>query len=467
MRVSVRATTILLMAMGFVSACDQRGDDQPLRQSGVSVEGFSLGGIDPCDIALAPMVNDQTGGMTDVESNSNITRHQLAAKASTTPVPYLERVGWAFIRKARSEFDPGYYKLAEQTALCIESKQKNSSEGLLLRGHVLHSLHKFKEAETLAKKLVEQRGLWFDYGLLGDVLMEQGQLDQAIDAYQSMLDQRPGPQAYSRAAQMRWVKGDVAGAIEMMGLTLKAQGTRDKESIAWAHTRLAGYLVQTNDLRHANASLDKALQWQENYPPALLLRGRIQMTQGDSSAAINSLTLATERNTLPEYQWALIDALRMDGRLNSAHQVETRLSAKGEIEDPRTFSIYLSTIGKNTKLALRLAQQELKARADVMTLDAVAWAYHAVGNLVKAREFSKLSLLEGTMDARMLLHAAVIASASNEPKIALSLLNKVTDIKHMLLPSERSVYLKEFATIQSQISTSVTKQQERRIQPTI
>jgi hypothetical protein len=42
---------------------------------------------------------------------------------------------------------PGFYKLAEQAAWCIEAKRPGSTEALLLSGHVLHNLHRFKEGK--------------------------------------------------------------------------------------------------------------------------------------------------------------------------------------------------------------------------------------------------------------------------------------------------------------------------------
>src|SRR4029434_2659028 len=109
----------------------------------------------------------------------------------------LRVVGLSFAEKARESFDPGFYKLAEQCALCLESKQGESQQGgqpadrplstpqsirsaaLLLRGHALHNLHRFGEAEKIVRELVEKRGLAYDFGLLGDALIEQGKMGEA------------------------------------------------------------------------------------------------------------------------------------------------------------------------------------------------------------------------------------------------------------------------------------------------
>jgi tetratricopeptide (TPR) repeat protein len=106
------------------------------------------------------------------------------------------------------------------------------SEALLLRGHVLQNLHHFKEAESLARELVAKRGLPFDYGLLGDALMEQGRIKEAVAAYQSMVDGRPDLQSYSRIAHIRWLTGDLEGAIEMSRAAVSASSPNDADSAA-------------------------------------------------------------------------------------------------------------------------------------------------------------------------------------------------------------------------------------------
>jgi hypothetical protein len=80
----------------------------------------------------------------------------------------LEQLGWAFVQKARVSYDQSFYKLAELCAICIESQSPASAEALLLQGHVLYSLHRFKDAEAFALRLSESRAAPFDFGLLGD-----------------------------------------------------------------------------------------------------------------------------------------------------------------------------------------------------------------------------------------------------------------------------------------------------------
>ncbi|MFN2432607.1 MAG: tetratricopeptide repeat protein [Gemmatimonadota bacterium] len=366
-----------------------------------------------------------------------IVRLQDAARAASDSAPSLERLGWTFVAKARRSYDPGYYKLAEQTALCLDSKRPDDPAGLLLRGHVLHQLHRFPEMEELARRLVAMRGEAFDHGLLGDALMEQGRLDEAVGPYQRMMDLKPGLQSYSRVAHLRWMKGDLGGAREVMAMAAQTGGSRDREAVAWAWSRLALFHLQAGAEAEALRAADAALALREDYAPALLARGQILLSRGSVAEAVTPLRRAAELNPLPEYQWALAEALAATGQAAQARPVEERLLREGAVSDPRTFAVYLATRGEQVETALQLAREELQRRQDVFTLDALAWAQAAAGKTAEARATMERALAHGTQDARLFYHAGVIADMAERPQEARGWFEKADAIAQMLLPSER------------------------------
>lgn len=392
--------------------------------------------LNACSIVLTPL--------TSTEQDNNITRYQQAILRNRQLLPNLEKLGWAYIEKARAEFDPGFYKLAQQTAECIEKKDSNSHAALLLQGHVLHNLHRFGEAEDIARQLISQRGLWFEYGLLGDVLIEQGQLDAAADAYQAMMDQRPGPQVYSRAAHLRWLKGDLMGAIDMMQKTVTAMGSRTSEATAWAEVRLSLYLLQAGDVDSASQIIRHALTVQPNYAPALLAQGRLSLIQNKTAEAVEILTKAAEINPLPQYQWLLIEALNANQQQERAQQIESRLKRTAVVEDPRTYALYLASTGQQLALATRLAKQDFTERQNVFSHDAMAWTAHAAQRSAEALKHIQYATREGTQDARLFFHAAIITQAAGETAQALHWFKKAKAIEQMLLPSERTLLNKHF-----------------------
>ena len=398
-------------------------------------------------IALAPHQGDEP-------IDREIRRLQAQVRAGKRRPETMKRLGWAFVRKARLSCDPGYYKLAEQCALSVEFENPKDPDALLLRGHILDSLHQFREAESVARNLVVIRNQAPDYGLLGDVLMEQGRLQDAIEPYQKMINLRPDLEGYLRIAHVRWLKGDLEGAREIMKVAVTAGSPREPESTAWVYTRQGSYELQAGHTEAAGRSAESALGYVQNYPAALLLKARVLIAESNVETSVPLLQEAARRTMLPEYQWVLADTLREAGRTSEAEAVERDLLNSGATNDPRTFAIYLGTRGENPKKALDLAEAELTNRADVFTLDAMAWALKANGRLAESREYSERSLREGTCDARLFYHAGSIALASGNDQEALIWFKRAEEIKQMLMPSERNDLVQQFAAVKTR-ETSV------------
>ncbi len=396
--------------------------------------------IQPLTLALAPHE-----GISRLDNQ--IRDFQARVRTSRSNNSSIERLGWLYVAKARESFDPGFYKLAEACAAALDANSHDCPEGLLLRGHVLENLHRFHESEAIARTLVAKRGLSFDYSLLGDALMEQGRLDEAAVAYQQMMDIRPDPHAYSRAAHLRWLKGDLEGATELMQTAADAGSYSDPEASAWFSTRLGFYQFQAGNSAAAQQSCDNALAFETNYAPALLLRGRMLLAQKSAAAAVEALSQAERINPLPDYQWTLAEALRAANRVQEAKEVESRLRRSGAANDPRTYSLYLATSSDQTAEALRLARDEMSQRQDVFSHDALAWALRANRQMTEARHEMELALAEHTDDARLYFHAMVIAADSGDDLHAKEWAKKAATRMHLLLPAERN----EFQTLASKI----------------
>src|SRR5439155_890550 len=120
---------------------------------------------------------------------------------------------------------------------------------------------------------------------------------------------RPGVEAYSRIAHLRWIKGDLAGATEAMEMAMRATGPGEAEANAWALARLSGYYLQAGRTDAALTAAEIALKFEADYAPAFLARGRALLAQGNPEAAVGPLRRAATLNPLPEYQWWLADAL--------------------------------------------------------------------------------------------------------------------------------------------------------------
>ncbi len=421
----------LVFAVANLLWTNVRAENKSTEKSAASPPVSVLSTCTACKIILIPPRGQ-------AESDKEILKLQQKIKTSPFPGHLLERLGWLLVSRARSANDPGLYNLVEQCALCIEAHQPESSAALLLRGHALQSLHRFKEAEPIARKLVEKRGSSFDFGLLGDILMDRGQVTQGIAAYQKMMDLKPDLHSYTRAAHARWIKGDVEGAVELISMATAAGSSLNAEPTAWSYTRRAAYELQLGRLADSFRSVRAALRLQPDYAAALFFQGRIELAQGQTNDAVKSLQRAATLNPLPEYQWLLADALELAGKHDEAVAFASNLKKRAAQEDPRTFALYLATRREKPKTALKLIERELSERADIFTRDALAWALLAAGKFSEARTQSNLALAEGTEDARLFFHAAMIAEAIGNSQEALALSQKATALRQMLFPSEQN-----------------------------
>jgi tetratricopeptide (TPR) repeat protein len=258
---------------------------------------------------------------------------------------------------------------------------------------------------------------------------------------------------------MRWLKGDLAGAIEVMRVAVTSGSPNDAEPTAWAYAHLGIYELQAGDPMAASSCAQLALQYAHDYPPALLLAGRVLLTQSRPEEAVGLLQSAAAATRLPEYEWTLADALREVGDVENAAKVEAEIMLDGAYSDPRTFSLYLATREQQIKRAYQLACDELDTRADIFTMDAIAWAARAGGKLAEARRYSKKALAEGTQDARLFYHAGCIALVAGDEAEAEKSLVLSSRIKQMLLPSERDDLEREFAILKTkEKSTSSASQ---------
>lgn len=387
------------------------------------------------DLVLVPHVGDTA-------TDETIRRAQDLVRTGHNRTANLENLGWAYIAKARTSRDEGFYHLAEACARAIEETSmapdgSSPSEALLLRGHVAANFHRFAEAEQIASELVARRGLPFDHLLLGDARMEQGKIEAAIASYQTGVDLKPGLQSYARVGWMRWLIGDLPGAIEATELAARAASPSDPESLAWVRTRLGHFRLVAGDPEGARSEIAFALGALPDYPPALLLQSRLALAEGNAGLAVETLRDAVEIEPLPDFLWAYAEALREDGQEKEAKEIEAEIAETGPRDDPRTCSLFLSTRGLDAGAALALAEEELKNRSDFFTRDALAWALHANGRSEEALREIDLALSGGTVDARLFLHAAVIARAVGELDESADWAALARAHHHTLLPSER------------------------------
>lgn len=313
-----------------------------------------------------------------------------------------------YVREARQTGDVGFYALADQALQCALARAPEEEELVVLRAHVRLQGHHFAEVEATLRPRLGPEASWLAWATYGDALMEQGRLDEAADAYQEAVDRRPGLLMYDRIGWLRWLWGDLDGALEMQRLAARAATPRDPDGYAWVYARL-GWL---RALRGEPApELDLALQVQPGHRPARFARGRLRLSRGEAGAAEDLRHLADT-----------VEGARALHELDAGVDV-----AAVRAEDPRGWAMWL--IERDPAQARALLEEELRQRQDGLTRAALLRARAALGEDVGAAY--RALLAEGSIEPRVLLWGGELLG---DP----ALLQRALDMGPGLLPSEQA-----------------------------
>ncbi len=377
----------------------------------------------------APAALDTTGAMAPVPGDApvdNLIRTaQRAARANPRRTRPLLDLAQAFIRKARERADPAWYEQANDAVTRALRIDRDDAIALQLQAHLLMQDHRFRDALAAAQRIIAHHpNNSATYGILGDAEMELGHYEAAEQAYQRMANMRPNLASYTRASWMRWLLGDIEGAIDVGRRAIAAGSPRNPEEIAWTTVQLGNLYLAVDDLEQAAQLYTSALQTFPDHAPALLGMGRVLEARDNLPEAITRYQAAVRASSITEHLAALADALDAANRPAEARETTAQLERAGRRSDPRTLSLYYANHDTEHAAAVELARRELTNRPDdIYTLDALAWALLRNGNLDEAQAMSARARRLNTPEAKFLFHGGMIALARGDRAEARSLLS--------------------------------------------
>ena len=238
------------------------------------------------------------------------------------------------------------------------------------------------------------------YQLLASAELALGNYDKAEESIQWMLDLRIGKAdaaGWLLIAQLREATGDIDGALDAVNL---------------AYSRIVpGQLPDAQSLLLRSAKL-------QIWAGKLALADKILQSlpaQGEEAlSTMAKVRIAQHRD---------VEALAILRNLTHPKHLFQLAQASGKIEDYQAFEnaalllkdhpnnanreliLYYSDVGKQPAKALELASNAANLQHDVLTLDALALAQFAAGNVPQAQATIKRVLAVGTCNPEILQHA--------------------------------------------------------------
>jgi tetratricopeptide (TPR) repeat protein len=367
-------------------------------------------------LALGGAVSAQTQSPAE----KSIAMAQKVIGANVDQADGYNLLALAFARRARETADAAYYDKAEEAIAQSLKIAPGNFEAEKMRAWVLLGKHEFRQALELATALNKRSADdLLVYGFLTDAHAELGNYKEAEEACQWMLDLRPGNiPAFTRAAYLRELFGDIEGAIELMTKAYERTSWLETEDRAWLLTQLGHLELVAGRIENAERALSEALSLFPDYHYALANLAKLRSKQNRHEEAAALLRKRYTAAPHPENLFALAEGLGRAGRQGEANAAFVDFEQKALRESAgwdnanRELIFYYVNHANRPADALKIAQMEYSRRQDVYTLDAYAWALRANRRHGEARAIMNRALAVGIKDPEVLERAAFVAGKS-------------------------------------------------------
>lgn len=331
---------------------------------------------------------------------------------------YLDALGLAdaLLSAARLNGDYAALERAAHVLASVANRVPAGNPGLPLRlGLVALARHDFVGAQAHAERVLEiDPGHDGGLALLGDAVLELGDVVAAADVYRRLADEERSAPALARLARVAWLTGDGDRAEALLREAIPVAG----DGTSFYRLQLAELLRGRNEFDEAAALYETVLTAQPGDVVATVGLAGIEDATGQRSAAIDRLEAAlSARGPDPDILVVLGDLRAIDGDTTAAEAAwaEAELLERAEFErfglHGRHLVAFLADHDRSSDEAVTLARAEVAAREDVHGWDLLAWSLYRAGRFAEADAAARQALRRGTPDAGFLYHAGRIAEA--------------------------------------------------------
>jgi tetratricopeptide (TPR) repeat protein len=329
----------------------------------------------------------------------------------------------AFLQKVRENGDASLYTRAE--ALLGQAKSGRDAEPVILvaEGTLALARHRFDDALRLGRKASALApGNVGALGVVVDALNELGRYDEALAATQAMADARPSLSSLARVSYARELRGDLPGAVAAMAQAAAA-GTASGENLAYVQVQLGNLQLTTGDVAGAEASYAAADAAFSGFPPAKAGRARVLVARGAPGAAADVLAEVVAALPTAEYAIAHGDALAAAGRKAEADDAYDLVDAIARLYRANGVDVDLELAlfaadHRPGKEAVERARRTVDERPSIAAHDALAWSLFTAGLIDEAWPVAERAVALGTRDPQVRYHAAAIAMARGDRRVA-------------------------------------------------
>jgi tetratricopeptide (TPR) repeat protein len=353
------------------------------------------------------------GGDLGRPSGDAVADAQAGVRAAPGSAAAYAVLGDAYLERARSTGDPGFYSRADRAFRAALRRDPGSLPALAGAGALAGLRHDFLEQLELGTAASRaEPGLARPLTVVADAQVELGRYDDAARTLQRLVDLKPGLPAYARTSYFRELHGDLDGAVDAMRFAVSAGGS--PESSAYVETLLGDLELSRGRLGAARAAYRDALRDVPSFPQALTGLARIDAAGGAYGRAAARLRRSTDRLPLTsalvllsEVERAAGDRRAATADLAAARAQHRLLGSAGTLPDAEAV-LFEANHGSPAR-AVRLGRRVWAAAPSIRSADALGWALTRAGRPRAGSAWARRALRFGSRDPLFRLHAGVAA----------------------------------------------------------
>jgi len=353
----------------------------------------------------------------------DIEFYKQRADRDPTGATDLARLAGLYLQRSRETGDPGDAIRAESAARqSFRNRESRNDAAAQVLSASLLAQHRFDEALAIARGLRDRNPeLPPLRAAVGEIQMELGQYDSARVTFDSLAGANRDLSIAPRLARWAEIEGRTGEARWLMRSALKtalATPHLPREQVAWFWLRNGDLDLRSGKYAVADSEYRAGLAVHPGDYRLLAAQARLAAAQQKWRDAIAAGEEAIATSLDPATLGVLSDAYAALGdsakSIEFAHALDVAvLKQPGAYH--RAWSLFLLDHRRHVATVYKKVLVELRTRRDVYGFDLLAWALHAHGRDVEAKRAMARALAQGTQDAQLFYHAAVIErSLGNE-----------------------------------------------------
>ena len=356
----------------------------------------------------------------------------------------LTVLGQLYFRNAKEADDLESYSKACNALERALTLRPDYATGKLHLAEVYSARHRFEEALRLATEVRNQAPHSnIAIAIEADCQIELGRYEDAKQSIDQLSGREVSPPVLARQARLSELTGNTYRAIELIdeALTSLDELGALPDELKWYLWRKGNLLLSRGRAEEAKRYFAQALDIDPKDDASNTGLAQAQHACGETEAAIKTIQVVVDEYEAPPAMALLGDFHRSLGNQDVAEQWYKKTETKMREElvvagdaHAREVALFFADHNRSIHEALSLAKSDIGQRQDLYAYDTLAWCEYRVGDFESAYANIQVALKQGTEDAKLFYHAALICNAVGQQADSESWKQRMRETNPLFVP---------------------------------